>query len=139
MGVLKKYGAGVIGSLYAAKLIKRGHDVTILARGERLSELSRYGLVIEHAITWVIERYEVKTIGIPIIPGKLNFFVLPNAILVQLFRRLLSGKSRRRSWSSTRFSRVDNGTLTWYDLDFPDVIEVKKQFYPETDRKSSLR
>ena len=92
MGVLKKYGAGVIGSLYAAKLIKRGHDVTILARGERLSELSRYGLVIEHAITWVIERYEVKTIGIPITPGKINFFVLPNAILVPLFRRLLSGK-----------------------------------------------
>lgn len=34
----------------------------------------------------------------------------------------------------TRFSRVDNGKLTWYDLDFPEVIEVKKRFYPETGR-----
>ena len=33
------YGAGTIGSLYAAKLKDAGHDVTILARGRRLHEI----------------------------------------------------------------------------------------------------
>jgi O-methyltransferase involved in polyketide biosynthesis len=33
-----------------------------------------------------------------------------------------------------RFSRVDNGKIEWYDLDFPDVIELRRKFYPETDR-----
>ncbi|MBU1940926.1 MAG: class I SAM-dependent methyltransferase, partial [Candidatus Thermoplasmatota archaeon] len=35
---------------------------------------------------------------------------------------------------STRYPRIDNGTLTWYDLDFPEVINIRKQFFTETDR-----
>jgi len=27
-----------------------------------------------------------------------------------------------------RFERVDNGTLEWYDLDLPDVIELRRKF-----------
>lgn len=34
----------------------------------------------------------------------------------------------------TRFNRVDNGKIHWYDLDFPDVIEVRKKFFKENDR-----
>ena len=34
----------------------------------------------------------------------------------------------------TRFNRVDNGKIHWYDLDFPDVIEVRKKFFQESDR-----
>jgi 2-dehydropantoate 2-reductase len=41
------YGAGVIGTLYAAKLQKSGHRVTVIARGERLTNIRRYGLVLE--------------------------------------------------------------------------------------------
>jgi 2-dehydropantoate 2-reductase len=33
------YGAGVLGSLYAAKLAESENDVTILARGQRLIEI----------------------------------------------------------------------------------------------------
>jgi len=35
----------------------------------------------------------------------------------------------------TTFDRVDNGTLTWYDLDLPEVIELRKKFIPENDRR----
>ena len=38
------YGAGNIGSLYAALLDRVGHDVSILARGERLAEIRDHGL-----------------------------------------------------------------------------------------------
>ncbi len=43
------YGAGVIGSLYGAKLKEAGNDVTILARGARLEEIRSKGLVLENA------------------------------------------------------------------------------------------
>lgn len=45
------YGAGVLGSLYAARLAQAGHDVTLLARGQRLAELRAHGIVIEDAAT----------------------------------------------------------------------------------------
>ncbi len=34
----------------------------------------------------------------------------------------------------TRFSRLDNGKICWYDLDFPEAISVRRQFFCETDR-----
>jgi O-methyltransferase involved in polyketide biosynthesis len=34
----------------------------------------------------------------------------------------------------SRFQRIDNGKLTCFDLDLPEMIEFKKQFYTETDR-----
>ncbi|WP_185806935.1 class I SAM-dependent methyltransferase [Bacillus salinus] len=34
----------------------------------------------------------------------------------------------------TRFFRVDNGAVKWFDLDFPEVMELKSKFFPETDR-----
>ena len=42
-------GAGVIGSVYAGKLLEAGHEVVLLARGRRLSDLQAYGLVLEDA------------------------------------------------------------------------------------------
>lgn len=34
----------------------------------------------------------------------------------------------------TRFDRLDNGLITWYECDFPDVISLRKQLLPEGDR-----
>lgn len=34
----------------------------------------------------------------------------------------------------SRFSRVDNGILMWYDLDFPEVIQAREQFFPAHER-----
>ena len=38
----------------------------------------------------------------------------------------------------TTFSRNDNGLLHWYDLDFPDVIELRKTFIPESERNKYI-
>jgi O-methyltransferase involved in polyketide biosynthesis len=35
---------------------------------------------------------------------------------------------------SSRFSRIDNQTTEWYDLDLPEVIEIRKNFFQETTR-----
>ncbi len=40
------FGAGALGTLYAAHLAESGHDVTLLARGRRLEETRESGLVL---------------------------------------------------------------------------------------------
>lgn len=34
----------------------------------------------------------------------------------------------------TRFSRMDNGRLTWMDLDLPEVIEWRQRFFNQSER-----
>lgn len=34
----------------------------------------------------------------------------------------------------TRFSRLDNSKTHWYDLDLPESIHLRRQFFNETDR-----
>lgn len=38
----------------------------------------------------------------------------------------------------TNFERVDNGLLTWFDLDLPDVIALRQQFLKENERRNFL-
>jgi 2-dehydropantoate 2-reductase len=45
------YGAGVIGSIFAGMLAKNNYQVTVLARGKRLEEIQRDGIVLIHALT----------------------------------------------------------------------------------------
>ena len=35
---------------------------------------------------------------------------------------------------SSRFSRIDNGTVEWYDLDLPEVMAIRNRFFPQTPR-----
>jgi 2-dehydropantoate 2-reductase len=41
-------GAGVIGSIYAAKMAHAGHDITVLARGKRLENIRQPGIVLKN-------------------------------------------------------------------------------------------
>jgi O-methyltransferase involved in polyketide biosynthesis len=38
----------------------------------------------------------------------------------------------------TTFERTDNGLLTWYDLDLPDVIALRKLFVKANDRRQLM-
>lgn len=38
----------------------------------------------------------------------------------------------------TRFYRVDNGVIRWYDLDLPETIAVRRRFLSETDRVTMI-
>lgn len=38
----------------------------------------------------------------------------------------------------TTFERVDNGKLNWYDLDLPDVIELRRKFIEESERRKFI-
>jgi O-methyltransferase involved in polyketide biosynthesis len=36
---------------------------------------------------------------------------------------------------NTRFERVDNGQVHWFDLDLPDTIELRRTFFADTGRR----
>ncbi len=38
----------------------------------------------------------------------------------------------------TTFERIDNGKLKWYDLDLPDVIELRCKFVKESERRKFI-
>jgi O-methyltransferase involved in polyketide biosynthesis len=35
----------------------------------------------------------------------------------------------------TRFDRIDNGQVKWFDIDFPEVIELRRRFMQENERR----
>jgi ketopantoate reductase len=45
------YGAGPLGSLFAAKLQQGGNDVSILARGQRLADIREHGIALHDVLT----------------------------------------------------------------------------------------
>jgi ketopantoate reductase len=51
MSKILVYGAGPLGSLFAARLQQGGNEVSILARGQRLAELREHGIVLVDVLT----------------------------------------------------------------------------------------
>lgn len=39
---------------------------------------------------------------------------------------------------NTRFDRLDNGRVRWFDLDLPDTIALRRDFFEDTDRCSMI-
>ena len=38
----------------------------------------------------------------------------------------------------TRFYRMDNGKITWYNLDLPETIAIRNQIFEESGRVSTI-
>ncbi|GGL44912.1 ketopantoate reductase family protein [Nocardia jinanensis] len=60
------YGAGVTGSLFAVRLHEAGHDVSLLARGERLAALRRHGLRLAEEGSPAVRRVSVPVVEHPV-------------------------------------------------------------------------
>lgn len=74
-----------------------------------------------HALSWVIR---AKTMDIAVE----NFIKKhPKATVVNIGAGL-----------DTTFDRVDNGEITWYDLDLPDSIAFREQFISATTRREYI-
>lgn len=39
---------------------------------------------------------------------------------------------------NSRFERVDNGRARWFELDLPDTMELRREFYDDTDRRTLI-
>ncbi|MCU1482708.1 MAG: ketopantoate reductase [Subtercola sp.] len=56
------YGAGVLGSIYAARLHDAGHDVSLVARGQRLVALREHGILLAEGDSPVIRSVRVPVV-----------------------------------------------------------------------------
>ena len=54
------YGAGPLGSLFAARLQEGENDVSILAWGQRLTDLREHGIVLHDVDMW--RRFSYQTV-----------------------------------------------------------------------------
>jgi O-methyltransferase involved in polyketide biosynthesis len=39
---------------------------------------------------------------------------------------------------NTRFERLDNGALHWFDLDLPDSVAMRRRFFADSERRTTL-
>ena len=39
---------------------------------------------------------------------------------------------------NTRFERVDNGKLHWFDLDLPGVVELRRKYFSDSGRRTTI-
>jgi O-methyltransferase involved in polyketide biosynthesis len=39
---------------------------------------------------------------------------------------------------NTRFERLDNGRLHWFDLDLPEVVDLRRRFFTDSERRTTL-
>lgn len=39
---------------------------------------------------------------------------------------------------NTRFERLDNGAVHWFDLDLPDTVALRRKFFADSERRATL-
>ncbi|RLL65572.1 2-dehydropantoate 2-reductase N-terminal domain-containing protein [Streptomyces sp. Z26] len=59
------YGAGVCGTLFAARMYEAGHEVTLLARGARLAALRQNGVRLAQEDSPAVQRLPIPVVGTP--------------------------------------------------------------------------
>lgn len=65
--------------------------------------------------------------------------MLDNAIQEFLINRPKATIINLGAGLDTTFFRIDNGLLNWYDIDLPDVIEIRNKLIPRADRLNYVK
>ena len=106
------YGAGVIGSLYAALFAEAGYDTSIYARGKRLEFFKRNGLLYKKKQN--IKRAETTILG-ELPDDDIYDFVLLTVRENQLYEALTELKNNKSSTIVTMVNSLD-GYKKWEDI-----------------------
>jgi O-methyltransferase involved in polyketide biosynthesis len=83
--------------------------------------------------------YDFTRFGGPSLSGS----VLRSAILDGWVRRFLNQHPSATvvelgTGLNTRFDRLDNGTVRWFDVDLPDTIALRRHFFADGERRTML-
>jgi len=70
-------GAGVIGSVYAGRLLQAGHEVVVLARGPRLVDLKTHGLILEDGESGNRSVLPVPSVSEPVADDRFDLVLVP--------------------------------------------------------------
>lgn len=69
-------GAGIIGTIYGGRLAEAGHDVTMLARGRRLTEIASDGLRLEDVTTGRHSHVQVGAVETPAADARYDLVIV---------------------------------------------------------------
>ena len=91
---------------------------------EKSVELTRHFEFDTSEIDWPYYQLQIAIRTEIIDEATLNFLSrYPDSVIVNLGAGI-----------DTRFHRLDNGKITWYEIDFPRVIELRRHFFKEHRR-----
>ena len=123
------YGAGPLGSLFAARLKEGGNDVSILARGQRLSDLREHGIVLHDVTTDQRTVTRVDAVG-----KRCDVVLTLAALLCELPAGDLRGITRR--WGASNRTR---DSLVWMSEHLQDWKMLAGASQAELKRRLARR
>lgn len=106
------YGAGVIGSLYAALFAEAGYDISIYARGKRLEELRNKGLL--YTKDQRVKKVKITVLG-ELLDDDIYDFILLTVRENQLYEALKELKNNKSTTIVTMVNSLDDYSK-WEDL-----------------------
>jgi O-methyltransferase involved in polyketide biosynthesis len=102
-------------------------------------------LLVDQTALEIIEKvdYDFATLTQNISPLSQAAWIMRSLVIDQTVKQFLESYPHATIVNvgcgmDTTFERVDNGSLRWYDLDLPDVIELRRKFIPETERRTFI-
>jgi O-methyltransferase involved in polyketide biosynthesis len=113
--------------------------------GRAVETRKEHPLLVDHTAHEMVEKidYDFSTITSNISPLSQAAWIMRSLFVDNIIKAFLSQHPRGTVVNlgcglETNFERVDNGLLTWYDLDLPDVIDLRKKFLKESERRKFL-
>ncbi len=113
--------------------------------GRAVETQKDHPLLVDHTAREMVEKidYDFSTITSNISPLSQAAWIMRSLYVDDILRNFLASHPRGTVVNigcglETNFERVDNGLLTWYDLDLPDVIALRQQFLKENARRKFL-
>lgn len=98
--------------------------------------VDRYAVEIIDELGLTLENFKVQT---PTIIGTAIRTLMFDQVVSDFFMRHPDGQVLNvGAGLDGRFLRLDNGSATWIDLDFPDVIALRRRFYQEGPRQRNV-
>jgi O-methyltransferase involved in polyketide biosynthesis len=102
-------------------------------------------LLVDHAAAEIIARigYDFSTIARNISPITRLAWIARSLHIDRTIREFLERHAKATIVNlgcglDTTFERVDDGHLRWFDLDLPDVMDLRKRVIPDSDRRRSI-
>jgi O-methyltransferase involved in polyketide biosynthesis len=120
-------------------LIKKKRHCLYLLYGKAIETQKKNPILYDTKAVEIIKKidYDFKSLKIP---GKTNTMMCLRAKLIDNFTdKFLKERNdtvvlHLGCGLDSRYSRIDSKNANWYDLDFEEVISIRKEFFQESDR-----
>ena len=121
------------------KLDKEKETLLVPLYGKAIESKKETPILIDSKALEIVEKinFNFKSLKIP---SKTNTMMCLRAKLIDNFTNEFLANNTNNivlhlgCGLDSRYSRIDNTEVNWYDLDYKEVIDMRRQFFPETDK-----